>query len=278
MNTIFQEKQEDKKTLKDLHVKYIGIIYQDVLNHKPVKQIHKDLYNATINSKVKSKRLLAYAMKVSNKAKKLDKGKGQYYGIGLGVLADSLYMMFRKDEVRKNGNKIIYKHLDNEEKKKKKKVIDSAIDLGRKTGKIFFMCSYHRDSAPDHAPWQGKLYVDRYWHNYDKDGTLTAFVRNNNIKTLQWVIGKPVYMLTRPNCRHYMVQYSTEDILKGNYTTPIADEGDRGMQVPTRGATIESLQQELDMCEEMYRKFPTEKLKNRILKIKIILRRYKKEY
>lgn len=273
MNTIFQEKESDKKTLKDLNVKYIGIIYRDVLQHKPVKQIHKDLFNATINSKVKSKRLLAYAMKVSNKAKKLDKGKGEYYAIGLGVLADNLYEMFRKENVRKKGNKVIYKHLDDEEHKKKKKVIDDMVEIGRKTDKIWFVCSYHKDSAPDHAPWQGRLFVDRYWHNYDKTGEIGAFIKANNIRTLQWVISKPVWMLTRPNCRHYMVQYSTEDILKGNYQVPIADEGDRGMQVTTRDAKIEDLEQELKMCEEMYKTHPTEKLKARILKIKIIIRR-----
>ena len=81
----------------------------------------------------------------------------------------------------------------------------------------FFLCSYHLNSAKDHAPWQGKVYIDEGWKDYVRDETIRAkiqaYIYNHKIKTVQWVMGSPVYMCIRPNCKHYMEPVAISEVL-----------------------------------------------------------------
>lgn len=66
-------------------------------------------------------------------------------------------------------------------------------------GKLF-RCSSHPDCAPDHADYQGKVYVlDKYKGEYP------------GYQTVEWVTGAPVYLTTRPNCRHILTPINGPD-------------------------------------------------------------------
>lgn len=83
---------------------------------------------------------------------------------------------------------------------------------------VFYMSSMHSNPAPDHADWQGVVFVDRYWRSVlgddeDTKKKVAAYIRNHDIVTVQDICGAPVYMITRPHCKHYMIPLDTDEVL-----------------------------------------------------------------
>lgn len=86
---------------------------------------------------------------------------------------------------------------------------------------IFYICSQHGNAAKDHAPYQGTVYVDRFWKSVCKNANqpefiikaIEKYISRHNTKTIQWVMGPPVYMVTRPYCKHYFTPVPTLDVL-----------------------------------------------------------------
>lgn len=260
-----------KKTLLNQKNQYLTIIYNDTIKHKPIREIHRDLLKATINP---NKLLLGYMMKLANRVKKLDGGAGNYYETGLEILAVAILTLFSKQAVNYDATKIVNHEVRKFESDKKIEILDNSFKANRLSGKIFYVASSHKDSAKDHEPWQGKIYVDRYWHNYDTDGKLGKFIRDNDIKTVQWVTGKPVWFITRPNCRHYFTTYTPEEILGNKYTVPHRKIGDKRLQTP-RDATLEYYEDRLKLYKNMFNKYPTTLLKNKIEKTKLLISKWK---
>ncbi len=95
----------------------------------------------------------------------------------------------------------------------KKMKYHRAMDKG-----VFYMTSIHSNPAKDHAKYQGKIYVDRYWRNTlkDKDDIkkVGSYIRNHNTVTVQEICWEPVYMITRPYCKHYFIALDTDEVLK----------------------------------------------------------------
>ena len=81
---------------------------------------------------------------------------------------------------------------------------------------VFYMCSEHNKPAEDHKEWQGKIYVDRFWRSKVED-TLAVptleYIKTHNIMTIQEIMGAPVYLTTRPYCRHYFIPLKTVTVL-----------------------------------------------------------------
>lgn len=253
--------------------KYIATIYEGVIKHKTVREIHRDLLKITLNP---NKPLLAYSMKLAKKAHRLDKGAGQYYGEGgLDVLAVALLDLFAHNEVNQKSRTLINSEVRKYESESKAEILDNAWKENRANGKIFYVASSHADSAKDHEPYQGKIYVDKYWHNYDADGRLAKYIRDNNIKTAQWVTGKPVWFITRPNCRHYFTNYSVNDILGGNFKIPHRKIGDKRLQTP-QDANLQYYKDKLRLLFNMYRRFPTANLERQINKTKLLIAKWNK--
>lgn len=83
---------------------------------------------------------------------------------------------------------------------------------------IFFLCSSHNMPAPDHKDWQGKVYIDRFWKktvgfNARLLTRIEKYVSENSIKTVQEICSEPVYMITRPHCKHFFIPLSTNEVL-----------------------------------------------------------------
>lgn len=84
---------------------------------------------------------------------------------------------------------------------------------------IFYVCSYHSNCAKDHSDYQGKIYIDRFWRakvgssDYYK---VLAYIKNRNILTIQQVVKSPIWLTTRPYCKHYFVPVATADVLSSS--------------------------------------------------------------
>lgn len=89
------------------------------------------------------------------------------------------------------------------------------------TPKVFYLCSYHDNPGKDHAEFQGKIYVDRFWKSTMEGARCTdmelygvrSYIKNHDVKTLQSVVLRKPYLITRPYCRHFMIPLSTVEVL-----------------------------------------------------------------
>ena len=255
----------------------MATIYDGVLTHKTARAIHKQLFDMTINNKVYDAKLFNIMVKMTNKAKKLDKGAGAYYSLGLDVLAVGLLDLFEKEKINSKAKKIINRDLMEESEKEKNKIAVDYIEENRNNGIVFYLASSHNDCAKDHVDYQGKMYVDKM---SIKTPEIREYIRKHNIKTLQWVMGNPVWFVTRPYCRHYFVAIPTEQVLhksvkklKKRYKTH-KTEGNRELQTPAKAA-VDEYEDRLKMLEYLYSKFKTQKLRDKILKTKMLLKKWK---
>lgn len=81
---------------------------------------------------------------------------------------------------------------------------------------IFYLCSSHINPAKDHADWEGKIYVHEDWADRispEFHSQVAAYIRNHDVRTVQWVTGEPVWLIYRPNCKHYFTPVSVEEVL-----------------------------------------------------------------
>lgn len=139
------------------------------------------------------------------------------------------YKLEYDDELKMRKN-IVYGHLRKEfrslEYEKNELANDYEVRAKRDTlndllqDGIFYLCSTHINPAKDHAEWEGKIYVNEDWAEQVQDDSersrISAYIRNHHIRTVQWVTGDPVYMIYRPNCKHYFIPVATEEVLSSS--------------------------------------------------------------
>ena len=244
--------------------KYFATIYKSVLDGDNIRSIHKKLFNDTINSKVISKPLLAYAIKLSNKAKKVEK-----------LDADVLFMLLKKEKCNDIAKKIINHEVSKEAEIQKSAYISDFIDKSRKKGEYFYLASSHTDCALDHVKYQGRLYVDE---NAPEEAI--QYAKSRGLYTLQWVMDAPAWFITRPNCRHYFVSLTLSQV-RGKSDKKLIQKyhthskiGDKSMQTPAK-ASIEEYEDRLKFLMELYKAFPSQKVKEEILKTKLLIQKWK---
>lgn len=251
--------------------KYFAIIYSGCVKGDGVRKIHKALYDATINSgKYSSKILLAQALKLTNKAKKVVPSDGE-------LLSVAIFSLFKRDDVNDTAKKIINWQTQRDAEKEKDATLKSFIEENQKDGKWFYLASSHDDCAKDHLDWQGKLYVDE-----NAPEEVLEYAKSRALHTMQWVIGQPVWFITRPNCRHYFVSLSESEVrkkplkkLKRKYKTH-TKEGDRQFQTPAHAA-VEEYEDRLHMLRALYRESPNPVIKKEIEKAELLVKKWKRE-
>lgn len=183
-------------------------------------------------------------------------------------IALSLVVLFSKIMYDYKATAIINQYVREQNEKAKVDLLDEMLKDKKKP---FYMASYHKDSAKDHKDYQGKLYYDER----TTDPDVIKYAREHNLQSLQWVTGKPVWFVTRPYCRHYFTQHSLDEIKKG-VKPRTRKVGDRALQTPAR-VTLSFYEDRLDQLEKLYRVFKIPRLKNQILKTKILIKKWKKE-
>lgn len=164
--------------------------------------------------------------------------------------------------------------------------------------RIFYLCSWHGDCAQDHQDWQGKLYYDRFWRRHVKDKPtqerVLDFIQINGMMSLQWATNKPVWLITRPNCRHYFEQVTIKEVL-GKSTDELLDErgmkrryGERGTNQTIRHSTqegwytrenvlniIQKYKERLALHQRMYELQPSQTLEGYIEKDKRLIKKWR---
>lgn len=232
----------------------------------PIRKIHKALFDETIKSGPKDadKPLLAMAMKAANKARKYPADE----------MADMIVALFLRQS-NDLAKKIINHDTQERAERDKSRVMDDFVTENREDGKWFYLASSHDDCAKDHKDWQGKLYVDE-----KAPEDVLQYAKARALYTLQWVMDRPVWFITRPNCRHYFVALSEREVrktsmkrLKRRHKTHTR-EGDREFQTP-RHAMVQEYADRLRMLRALYREHPTEKLKKEIQKAELLVKKWK---
>ena len=230
-----------KKELLRLETNIIGIITNGLVHRTPKRliliSIKKEIVNAV--HKIGLDRAEAHSIwldavarydEISKKTfvdlRKADKkfGKLENYEENLARRTSTVYNYVRKnaimnDSLIKKANEI-KKSIESREKHDKIFGINGIIKENREdldNYSPFFLCSSHIDPAEDHKDWEGKMYFDEDWRKFvsDKDTkkNIGTYIRYRRLRSVQWVCGAPVYMVVRPNCKHYFTNLPIEEVL-----------------------------------------------------------------
>ena len=145
----------------------------------------------------------------------------------------------------------------------------------------FFLASAHPHPAKDHAAWEGKMYVDANWAAHVQDGLsrakIAAYIQNRGIRTVQWVTGAPVYLINRPNCKHYLMNIPLDEVMHSSaksllrrHKMYMEDE------VPITPATraYRAYYERLKTQLELQKIAPSEELKKEIKKTRVLLAKW----
>ena len=229
------------------------------------------MFDATINTKpaYRDKYLLGFAIKLANKARKVQAKDN-------GLLAVALFGLFKDQHANDKAKKLINHQVGVAAEKAKNDKLDQFIVDSRSKGEYFYLASSHNDCAKDHKPYQGRLYVD------DKaPKEVIDYAHDRGLYTLQWAMDAPAYFITRPNCRHYFVTLTLDQVrgkslkaLRKRHKTH-SNEGNRDFQTPAKAA-LEEYEDRLKMLKALYREYPTPTLKAEITKTELLIKKWKK--
>lgn len=293
--------------LKKLRNKYIASIYDGLIKKKSLAEIHKGIKNI---SKIANQEGISYTKNMekfvlnlaSKTKKKLDKNISSLDlegGIELAI-ANWVYGFFDKQEVFSKTNSISYDVATHYESERKDELLKLEVNRNRhyENPRVFYLASSHNDCAKDHADYQGKIYIDEKWKDLVKDLDLKIkilqYVNANNVKTFQWVIGKPVWLITRPNCRHYMKSLTTEDVLGNSVSTltrnhklhtKVGKELTRTIKHPTKKEwykkeniedIIKKYKERLEFHQALWEIEKSQPLKRAIEKDKLLIQKWEK--
>ena len=299
--------------------KYLVHIYSGLANGEKIRSIHKKLYDETINQKKlgleTSDNMLKIAMASASSLKKKVGSptfvagyvKTTYGAIvedssPLELLAIFAFDLIGKNKIEKKLSHEITETSDRTEGETKDKVIASHIEDNRKLDnpKIFYLASQHKDSASDHAPYQGKMYIDEKWRSSIKEEeqkqAIEKYIIQNDVKTVQWVTGEPVWFITRPNCRHYFTALTVNEVLGASRTKLLEKHkmdtaiGDRQYLQTIKHSTnkewykdvrnaqllLEKYKERLKLHQEMYASVKNEIIRNAIAKDKMLIEKWEK--
>lgn len=311
-----KKKHQTKSQLVQLKNKYLVEVYTGLSKNQNVRDIQNNLKKITFNQK---KQGLAYNEKmldsvlksVSILKKKIGsptfvKGYvqttyGQKIKDNQELIAIFVYDIIDKYKVEKTLSHDITVFSDKFEADIKDKAIQDTFEENRylDNPKIFYLASQHRDSASDHKDYQGKVYIDEKWrnfvHNEQQIEDIRQYIIQHDVKTIQWVMGEPVWFITRPNCRHYFKALNVDDVLQNsrrrllkehNMTTAIGDreylqtiKNSRDLPLfdKKRNAQImvEKYEERLKLHQDMYDSVKNEIIANAIKKDKMLIKKWK---
>lgn len=196
-------------------------------------------------------------------------------------IADADKMLELATGAYKKGMSMAWETAQHYDGEKRAEAIQRCLNDARAEGRYIWLCSSHGDPAKGHEPWQGKYYYDEEAPEY-----VIQWAKSHGLKSYQWVIGEPVWMLTRPNCRHYMASLSYD---YAKYTEPematvimgmFEDIGKRGLNQTLEGGLdydtrIMEYKYRLEFHTEAYRERPSEKLAGLIAKDKLLISQLK---
>lgn len=275
ISRIYQQRLNDIDTLNEKKNKLIVSMYRSLTQSKALNiKFNKDELPIFKPVLTLYKRL--------NKRKEVDIP-------GTGIVSGSLMYAYliNKSHISEKTSSRIKEYVNDKTNEHKEAFIMSDLQKNRIEHKIFYLCSSHDDCAEDHLKYQGKLYIDENWRDYAKDvKAVSKYVNAHKIKQYQWVMGSPVWLLTRPHCRHYMQPLSESEVL-GSSASGLIDKynmhrkigsrddiqtlGSRGKEIETM---INAYTERLELLNKMYKVAPNRYLQGQINKNAILRRKW----
>lgn len=266
-----------------------------------MREIHKNIRDCRLKNLKEglpyNRKTEVYALKLAEKAK-----KKQPKGVVLPVFA---FDFLQREKAFESTMSQCFDYAREEESEGKIDALNESIKEGEDNSKgkpwlkaeVFHIASKHDDCAEDHYDYQGKLYYDRFWRRYVKDPqgrqAVLSLISQKGMKSIQWVIGRPVWFITRPNCRHYFSRVTIGEALEGSEETILASRGmhiavgERDSAQTIHHSTnegwytkenvqniIKKYKERLAYHEKLYAKCPSEKLKGYIDKDKRLIQKW----
>lgn len=91
------------------------------------------------------------------------------------------------------------------------------LQRGREEPVVFYLVSAHQHPQPAHEPLQGTVLIDRFWNMAtDGDERIAGYLKTHKTHTVQWAMGAPHYLISRPNCRHYLIPLKTGEVVSSS--------------------------------------------------------------
>ena len=291
-----------KRRLVKLEIDIFAIIANGLIHHTPkhkiIAQIKKEIQLLAVQLGLSDAEQNQIYVKAYNQYLETSKktvvslrrierkfGKKEDYEQSLiqrrAVIYNSIRAKIQNNDLIKEANSIMYSYehrLKHDELFGPQGLLASA----REGMSPFFLCSAHPNPAKDHAPYQGKVYYDEAWKDYvpaSEQPVIRAIIRNRKMDTLQYIVGAPVYMTTRRNCKHYFINVSIDEVAHASARSLIKKHGmvmdDEG-SVPRSVLYYREYYNRLKIEETIQKLVPNEKLEKDIARDKKLLDKWKK--
>lgn len=284
LNQLILNQDKKNKQLDEFRYALIVAMYRSLIDHESYVKRVKKLYQIRFNQKLPvSDKAIRLAIQFYNR---IEKRKRVYDKNGVLIVGSvaAAYLIHHYN-VSDNIKTVIFEEQRKQVGETKEAIIMSDIQDNRENGIYFYLCSRHDDCAKDHVDYQGKLYIDAYC----QDEEALKFAKKHNLKQYQWVIDAPVYMVTRPNCRHYFKALSLAEVM-GSSVKDLIKKYDMthkigprtGVQtLRTKGQKVEyvikSYEDRLRVHNMMYKIRPNDFLKSAIDKDHLLIKKWKKK-
>ena len=293
LEQIYQTKKKIISKRTKINTNLLIKAYDGIVKQKTITEIHRDIRRILIKNDCYDKYIENYVRKVVKKAKQTEDYDKLFNDMLIEGINAIVFSQARKMESNMK-DEVIHNMVEKNRWDLKNKVFgeDEVIKA-----KIFYLASHHIDSAEDHRQWQGKIYVDKNWemllNKYpETKKKVKKFIEEQDIRDFQWVIGKPVYFITRPNCRHYFKPLTIEQALSFSPTTLLHrynmthSVGKQDMKpIKTSGSVtytrsnieniIKKYQERLDYHEGLYKVKQTDEMKRYVDKDKLLIKKWK---
>jgi hypothetical protein len=127
------------------------------------------------------------------------------------------------------------------------------------------------------------MYYDEEWEEKgsysDREKvSIRAYIQNHQLRSVQWVVGPPVYLVFRPNCKHYLTQIPLQEVLRSStkallkrHKLYMKDEEPVSQEI----LNYREYYNRLKIEEALYNLVPNKKLKQDIKKDKKLLDKWK---
>lgn len=133
----------------------------------------------------------------------------------------------------------------------------------------FFVCSVLPDPAEGHAAYQGKIYF-KGQGNYSEEEK--KFILDHKLLSVEEVVLNDPWLCTRKNCRHRLIPISFNSAVSGNYND-IRD----AKNISYAESQYRAYYDRLKMLRLLYKKIPSQKLKDDIKRTKILVDKWNTE-
>lgn len=293
-----------KRRLLQLEIDVFGIISNGLLHHTPkhkilamirkelqIISVQVDLDPAEINQLwgrfMILYREISQKTFVSLRRIELKFGKKEDYEESLKQRRAVIYSCIRarimQNDLVKAANEMTYQY---EYRHKRDEIfgVGGLLDQEEDDYSPFFLASSHPKPAKDHAEWEGKMYYDEDWEKHipatDPDhDRIRACIRNRKLRTVQWVVGAPVYLVTRRNCKHYLRCLPIDEVLHASARALLKKHG---MYMPEEKPVSREVlyyreyYARLKVEEALHELVPNEQLAKDIVKDKKLLAKWAK--